>query len=215
MTRVTGADRTDTEAAENRTDPPGSTPRGDRTTRQAALWATVIALPLTLLVGILAATSLAPDPAVDKPTPSPTTAARPQSTAPVEMAAPVLAERPATLCRALLSQLPATLRGLAQRPVTAGPEQNAAYGDPAVTLACGVPAPTFAPEAELWVVNGVCWLPEQRSDGLLLTTVDRAAAIRLSIPAAQSPTLEWAAPVAESIVAAVPSVKNPPSGCLS
>jgi hypothetical protein len=213
MAQVTGADRTDTPAGD-RTDPatPPRPARGDRTTRQAALWATVVALPLTLLVGVLAITQLSPDPPDDAAT-SPTPA-RPQSTAPVEMPAPALADRPATLCRALLSRLPATLRGLNQRPVTAGAEQNAAYGDPAVTLACGVPAPTFAPDAQLWVVNGVCWLPEQGADGLRLTTVDREAPVRLHVPTGQSQTLEWAAPVSESIVSSVPSVPDPPSGCV-
>ena len=40
---------------------------------------------------------------------------------------------------------PATLRDLAARPVTAGPEQNAAYGDPPLTVACGVPGRRSAP----------------------------------------------------------------------
>lgn len=213
-TGTSDSDRESTASAE--ADTPTGSPApgpGDRgTTRQAALWATVVALPLTLIVGVLVFGQLRPGPAATTPTATPT-AARPQSTAPVQMAAPALAERPATVCRALLSQLPATLRGLDQRPVTAGAEQNAAYGDPAVTLACGTQTPNVPPDVELFVVNGVCWLPEQATGTLALTTVDREVPVRLTVPTGQTQTVEWAAPVSESIVASVPSLPKAPGGC--
>ncbi|MGX7670612.1 DUF3515 family protein [Plantactinospora sp. DSM 117369] len=193
---------------------PAGSPTGagpDRTTRQAALWATVVALPLTVLVAVLVFGQLSPDP-VEKPAATPTSAA-PQATTPVQMAAPALAERPATVCRALLSRLPATLRALAQRPVTAGPEQNAAYGDPAITVACGVARPAVPDVPDLWMINKVCWLTEHRDGGLVLTTVDREVPVRLSVPAGQEQTVQWAAPVSESLVASVPSVPDVPTGC--
>ena len=195
------------------TDPGDRTgrPGPDRTTRQAALWATVVALPLTALVAVLVFGQLNPDP-VATPEPSPSSA-RPQSTAPVEMAAPALADRPGTVCRALLSRLPASIRDLGQRPVTAGPEQNAAYGDPALTVSCGVPKPAVAPTADLWMVNKVCWLTEHGDGGLVLTTVDREVPVRLVVPQGQEQTVQWAAPVAESLVASVPSVPDVPTGC--
>ena len=37
------------------------------------------------------------------------------------------------VCRALLAELPPRIRDLRSAPVTAGPEQNAAYGDPPIT----------------------------------------------------------------------------------
>lgn len=184
----------------------------DRTTRQAALWATAIALPFTALVAVLVFGQLSPDP-VARPEPSPTSA-RPQSTAPVQLAAPALDERPATVCRALLSRLPATIRDLRQRPVTAGSEQNAAYGDPALTVACGVPAPVVEPTSDLWVVNKVCWLAAHGDTGLLLTTVDREVPVRLTVPPGQEQTVQWAAPVSEAVVASVLSTPNPPTGCI-
>ncbi|MFY1669078.1 DUF3515 domain-containing protein [Plantactinospora sp. WMMB334] len=183
----------------------------DRTTRQAALWATLVAVPLTVLVALLVFGQLSPDPA-GWPTPNPNSAA-PRVTAPVQMAAPTLAERPATVCRALMSRLPATLRDLDQRPVTAGPEQNAAYGDPAVTLACGVARPVLADVADTWVINRVCWLAEHDNAGLVLTTVDREVPVRLTVPAGQEQTVQWAAPVSETLVASVPSLPDAPASC--
>ncbi|WP_422738741.1 DUF3515 family protein [Micromonospora sp. WMMD729] len=184
----------------------------DRTVRGAALLATVIALPVTLLVAVLAFTKLAPDTPAAAPSPSASTA-RAQSSAPVEMAAPALAERPATVCRALLSQLPPTIRDLTQRPVTAGPEQNAAYGDPALTVACGGTEPAIPATDEVWVVNRVCWHPVEETDVTVLTTVDRETPVTLRVPRTYPQPLQWAAPISSAIVASVPSGGAIPAGC--
>ncbi|SIN37704.1 DUF3515 family protein [Micromonospora cremea] len=192
-------------------DPAADAPAGrDRTLRGAALLATLIALPVTLLVAVLAFTKLSPaEPAA---TPRPTTA-RVQSTAPVEMAAPALAARPATVCRALLSQLPPTIRDLAQRPVTAGPEQNAAYGDPALTVACGGTEPTIPATDEVWTVNRVCWHSVEQGDTTVLTAIDRETPVTVRIPRSYEQPLQWVAPVSSAIVASVPSGGAIPAGC--
>jgi hypothetical protein len=190
----------------------------DRTTRSAATWATAVALPLTALVAALAFFAVRPDDAdgsgrgAADPTPS-ATAPVPQSTAPVPMPAPALSERGAVVCRALLSQLPRTLRELAQRPVTAGPEQNAAYGDPAVTVACGVPAASFPPTDDVWVFGRVCWHTVSTADATVLTSVDREMPVEVTVPRAYDSAAQWTVPLAESIIATVPSLKQFPSGC--
>ncbi|MEU7849156.1 DUF3515 family protein [Micromonospora parva] len=195
------------------TDPAAAAPAGrDRTMRGAALLATAIALPITLLVAVLAFNKLSPDTPAAAPTPSATTA-RVQSTAPVEMAAPALAARPATVCRALLSQLPASIRDLTQRPVTAGPEQNAAYGDPALTVACGGTEPTFPSTDEVWTVNGVCWHLAEQADDAVLSTVDRETLITVRVPGAYEQPLQWLPAISSTIVASVPSGGAIPSGC--
>ncbi|MFG1883412.1 DUF3515 family protein [Micromonospora sp. NPDC049102] len=195
------------------TDPTVDAPAGrDRTVRGAALLATVIALPITVLVAVLAFTKLAPETPAAAPSPSASTT-RAQSSAPVEMAAPALAGRPATVCRALLSQLPQTIRDLTQRPVTAGPEQNAAYGDPALTLACGGTEPTVPATDEVWMVNRVCWHPVEETDVTVLTTVDRETPVTVRIPRSYPQPLQWAAPISSAIVASVPSGGAVPAGC--
>jgi hypothetical protein len=209
------ADGTPEPADGNResTDPAAAAPAGrDRTMRGAALLATVIALPITLLVAVLAFNKLAPSTPAAAPTAS-ATAARAQSTAPVEMAAPALAARPATVCRALLSQLPTSIRDLAQRPVTAGPEQNAAYGDPALTVACGGAEPTFPSTDEVWTVNRVCWHLAEQADAAVLTTVDRETTISVRVPNSYEQPLQWLPTISSTIVASVPSGGAIPSGC--
>ncbi|WP_372444013.1 DUF3515 family protein [Micromonospora antibiotica] len=187
-------------------------PAGDRSTRRAAVWATLVAVPVTVAVAGFTFAKLSPDPPVAAPSASPTTL-RPQSSAPVEMAAPALAERPGVVCRALVSQLPATVRELAQRPVTAGAEQNAAYGDPALTVACGGPEPTVDATADVWTVNGVCWYADERSDATVLTTLDRETAVTVTVPRAYEGPLQWLTPVSDAVVASVPSGGDGPSGC--
>lgn len=195
------------------TDPAAAAPGGrDRTMRGAALLATLVALPITLLVAVLAFNKISPNSPAAAPQPS-ASAPQAQSTAPVEMAAPALAPRPATLCRALLSQLPASIRDRAQRPVTAGPEQNAAYGDPALTVACGGTEPTFPSTDEVWTVNRVCWHLAEQADATVLTTVDRETLITVRLPRAYEQPLQWLPAISSTIVASVPSGGAIPSGC--
>ncbi|MCM0677320.1 DUF3515 domain-containing protein [Micromonospora phytophila] len=200
-----------TDSAQSReTDP--QKPTSDRTTRRAALIATLVALPVTVLVAGLAFAGLSPDEPAATPSPTATTA-RAQSTAPVEMAAPALPERPAVLCRALLSQLPPTVKDLQQRPVTAGPEQNAAYGDPALTLTCGGAEPTVGATDDVWLVNKVCWYAKEETDATVLTTVDRETAVAVRVPRSYGQALQWVSPISDTIVASVPSAAPVPTGC--
>jgi hypothetical protein len=201
------------DSPQTRTEPEAPARGGrDRTTRQAALLATLIALPITVAVAGFTFAKLSPDEPAAAPAPSPT-AARPQSTAPVELAAPTLAERPATVCRALVSQLPPTVRDLAQRPVTAGPEQNAAYGDPALTVACGVTEPSVPATDDVWMINKVCWYAVEQSGATVLTTVDREAAVQVTVPRAYEQPLQWLSPISDAIVASIRSGGDVPAGC--
>ncbi|RGC69948.1 hypothetical protein C5N14_05940 [Micromonospora sp. MW-13] len=202
--RTDGADKTD-----GRTQGPA---RRNRTNRSAALVATLVAVPVTVAVAGFTFAKLTPDTPAAEPGPS-ATSARPQSTAPVEMAAPKLAERPEIVCRALTSQLPPTVRDLAQRPVTAGPEQNAAYGDPALTVACGGDEPTPGSTDDVWVVNKVCWYAVEGPDATVLTTLDRETAVRVTVPHSYGSALQWVSPIADVVVASVPSGGAVPAGC--
>jgi hypothetical protein len=150
----------------------------------------------------------------DEPKAAPATSApAPQATTPVPMTAPALTPRAATLCRALLSQLPQTVRDRAQRPVTAGTEQNAAFGDPAITLACGIPAPTYPPTDLVSLLDKVCWHDVQTPDATVLTTVDREVTIQVTVPKAYEAAGQWAIVFSNPIIETVPKLPSPPAGC--
>jgi hypothetical protein len=184
----------------------------DPVSRSAALIAALVAVPVALIVGVvtfaLLSGGLRDAPETAAPDPS-----APVPTTPVEMAAPPLTEREEVVCRALLSQLPPVLDGLPQRPVTAGPEQNAAYGEPPITVACGGPPPRYAPTDELHPWSGVCWHPAETPDATVWTTLDREVPVRVTVPAAyEGPfqhVLEFSTPIAETIR----SADTAPSGC--
>lgn len=191
-----------------RTDPPA---RRDPVTRTAALWATAVAVPVALLAGWLLLSSATGRPAA-APSPSATPGVR--STAPVAMPAPTLAGAAAGVCRTLLVNLPGQLRDLPRRRVGAGPEQNAAYGDPPVTVACGSAPAVVRPTDLLFVANGICWHTLQVDGAAVLTTVDRTVPVRVTVPAPYGQPVQWANGFAAAVTGAVPrSTAAVPTGC--
>jgi hypothetical protein len=184
----------------------------DQATRGAARTAALIAVPIALLAGVLAFWGLGGfnGNAQAGASASP----GPQATGSVPMAAPALPDQQATVCRALLAQLPDQIRDRTRRPVSAGPEQNAAYGDPAITLACAPgPAPSIAPTAEVYVLSGVCWYSVSGKQASTWTTVDRQVPVTVTVPASYDAPGQWVTEFSAPIVAAVPSIQNPPTGC--
>jgi hypothetical protein len=209
-----------------KTRPETQPPAPDRTMRTAAIWATVVAVPVALLVGFLiftkvtpAARSAAPAPSVTQPAILPA--------APVRMAAPELAARPAEVCLAVTSQLPAKVRDLAARKVSAGPEQNAAWGEPALTVACGVTQPEMCAsldqtgsgcvpmDTELMNMNRVCWFADEQPDATTFTTMDREVAVRVTVPKQYAQPAQWANEFSDVVVKTDKSITaGVPSGCV-
>jgi hypothetical protein len=198
----------------------------DRTRRTAALWATVVAVPVAVLVGVLMFTQVIrhAEPSA-QPTAAATTPAAVPST-PVRMAAPKLSARAAEVCLAVTSQLPAKLRDLPAREVTAGPEQNAAYGEPPITVACGVAQPTMCAsldatgdcvplDTELLNMNSVCWYAKQGASANVFTTMDREQAVQVTIPSTYQQAAQWANEFSDLIVETDRSITaGVPSGCV-
>jgi hypothetical protein len=129
------------------------------------------------------------------------------------MPAPPLADRPATVCRALLSRLPDALRDRQRRPVTSGPEQNAAYGDPAITLACGGPAASVDPAALVYPLSGVCWYAVEGPNATVWTTVDREVPVTVTVPKGYTQPGQWVIEFSPAVATAVPKSTSKPTGC--
>lgn len=185
----------------------------DADSRAAARTATLIALPLALIAGGLAfwlLGGLGGGNGGKKAAGSPS----PQPTSTVRMPAPSLAATPTTVCRGLIAQLPGTIRSAKRRPVSAGAEQNAAYGQPALRVACGVAAPKVASTATVYQLSGVCYLATKQRDGSSVwTTVDRKVPVAITVPASYSGAGQWAAEFSDPIAGSVPSSDTAPSGC--
>jgi hypothetical protein len=172
----------------------------------AARVATLVALPVALIIGVVSFWWLGGFGGNEaKP--------RPQSTAAVPMAAPSLDEARATACRTLVTHLPDALRDRHRRPVTAGAEQNAAYGDPAITMACGVPPVTLPTGADVYLLSGVCWYSQPEGDGSAWTTVDRDVPVRVTLPGSYSAPGQWVIEFSGPVTAALPRAATVPPGC--
>jgi hypothetical protein len=185
----------------------------DEVTRGAARLAALIAVPIALVVGGLSFWALDRSNA-GAATPDASASARPQSTAPVAMPAPALADGPATVCRALIAQLPNQIQTLSRRPVTAGTEQNAAYGDPAITVACDPgPQPSIPPTAELWGLSNVCWYEQTGKDATVWTTVDRQLPVRVTVPSGYDQPGQWVTEFSAPVAATQGATADTPSGC--
>ena len=198
-------------------------------TRSAAIWATLIAVPVTVLAAVLLFTFLADRSdavradADRSDAGSPATSPAPpavQSTTPVTMAAPALSARASAVCRSLVSKLPPAVRDRPAREVAAGSAQNAAYGDPAITVACGARKPVVADEALLMnmksMVAGegyVCWYTEQKADATVWTTVNREIPVQVTVPSAYEPAAQWANEFSDAVLAAVKPRTDVPAGC--
>jgi hypothetical protein len=180
--------------------------------RGAARAATLVAVPLAavvLLVSVLVYGGFGSD----EPAPA--------ATDPVTMAQRDLTPETLAACQQLVAKLPTTLGTRNQRPVTAGEEQNAAYGDPPVTLECGTDMPTVGATDE--VVNlaapgadsGVCWHPIDGDNRTVWTTVDRQIPVTVTVPGPPDGAAQSVVPFSQAIGENLPPRGAPeiPSGC--
>jgi hypothetical protein len=204
---------------------PPTANRTEPTTRSAALLAAAIAAPIALVAGLLIFWKFLPSDTTATPAPS-ASAPVVVPTTPVQMAAPKLDTRTAQVCLAVTSQLPATLRGLPGRKVTAGPEQNAAWGEPPITVACGITQPTMCErvdgghpgcvplDATMYAMNGVCWWGQDGPASNVFTTMDREVAVQVTVPSSYNQAAQWANEFSDPVVKTVKSkTSGVPTGC--
>ena len=187
-------------------------PPRDPAIRAAARTAALIAVPLALVAGLVVFWLLN---RLQEPAQQPASApsATPQRTDPVAVAAPPLGEPAATVCRSLVSRLPDRLRDRVRRPVLAGSEQAAAYGDPPITVSCGVPGSTVPLGEQPFTLSGVCWYGAVGPTDAVLSTQDRTVPIVVTIPRAYTEPGQWVIEFSGPIVSSVPAITPPPAGC--
>lgn len=103
--------------------------------------------------------------------------------APVTIDDPAPVGEVADICAALLAELPEEVLGAVPRETTS--EWARAWGDPPITLVCGVPKPAeLEPTSPCLEINGVGWFEQQGSNGgTVWTTIGRPAFVRVGVPA--------------------------------
>jgi hypothetical protein len=182
-------------------------------TRSAALVSAAIAIPIALIAGLVAFLVLhgqVNSDAAAAPSPSASASA---DTGPVPIPAPSLSAAHRQMCLAFVAALPTALRKtLPIRHVSAGPEQNAAFGTPPITAECGATEPAVSPTDEIYPISGVCWYAATAQSATVFTTLDRVVPVEITIPNTYSAPAQWANEFRNAIIVALPS-KTTPYNC--
>jgi hypothetical protein len=122
----------------------------------------------------------------------------------VAIADPDPAPSAVALCRSLMAELPEEVLDEGRRRVEPG-SLSAAWGNPTITLRCGVPRPpTLAAGSPCFEVNSVGWFAEEASGGYLFTTIGRAVFVEVGVPAAYAPEATALVDLADAVSEHVP-----------
>jgi hypothetical protein len=90
-------------------------------------------------------------------------------------------------CTGLMADLPERVLDQDRREARPG-VFSAAWGDPVITLRCGVTKPPgLTPASPCLEANGVGWFDEEAEGGRLYTTIGRRTYVELAVPTAYAP----------------------------
>jgi hypothetical protein len=105
-----------------------------------------------------------------------------------------------------MAHLPDMLAGQQSRETDPSSDLTAAWGDPAITVRCGVPQPAaLTPGAQLFEIDGVDWFTEQIDAGYVFTTYRREANVEVTVPDDYSPESGPVTELSGSVKDAIPA----------
>lgn len=115
-------------------------------------------------------------------------------------------------CAALTKAAPQLVDGEKRRDTSPASPLTAAWGEPAITLRCGVPEPAilrpgsknYDPTAEDGYFNGVAWLIEKTDGGYRFTAVQRAVYVEVDVPNAYLPQTSAVIDLSPAVIKAIP-----------
>ena len=115
-------------------------------------------------------------------------------------------------CANLKADLPEQVLGNNTTATTPWSSLTTAWGDPAIVLRCGVPAPAaLTPTSQLITIDGVAWFPEQLERGYLFTTYGLSLNVEVSVPSAYAPEADALTEISRSIAESIPAASPSPS----
>ena len=111
------------------------------------------------------------------------------------------------VCTTLLGDLPTTVLENERRKAVPG-RFSATWGDPPITLRCGVEKPPkLTATSECFEVNGVGWFAEQTASGYLFTTIGRTTYVEVGVPSDYAPEANALVDLAAAVSEHDPSLK--------
>jgi hypothetical protein len=134
----------------------------------------------------------------------------PKADGPVDVAVPIVPDpRERAACATLIAALPDEVDPGVERRQVRDDALTAAWGDPPVTLMCGVAAPD-RPEEPV-IVNGVSWTVRDIGPGFQWTTSGRLVSVAVQIPDAYENGVEIVNPLSGPVAQALPAVSPSPA----
>jgi hypothetical protein len=113
------------------------------------------------------------------------------------------------LCAALKGSLPDEVLGQTTTATKPTSSFATAWGNPAIVVRCGVPEPAaLTPTSQLLTVDGVDWLPEPLSSGILFTSVGRTVNVEVAVPAAYAPEASALPEISPAVAEVIPPVED-------
>lgn len=117
----------------------------------------------------------------------------------VDVTAPTPTAADRDRCAALVTALPDQVVQASRRTVSA-PTLTAAWGDPPITLRCGVPKPpSLTAASECAEVDGVGWYAQRAARGYVFTTIGRPVFVELAVPSHYAPEAGALTDVADAV----------------
>lgn len=106
---------------------------------------------------------------------------------PVQQQAPTPDAAARQLCAEVMANLPSHVLDQPRRDSEPA-DLTAAWGDPPISLRCGVDKPPgLTPASECFEVNRVGWYAEEGVGGMVFTTIGRPVYVEVGVPTAYAP----------------------------
>ena len=108
-----------------------------------------------------------------------------------------------------MSELPRTVADQPERDTDPESPLTAAWGDPAITVRCGVPDPAaLTPISQLITVNDVDWFPEELSSSYVFTSYERETNVEVTVPDDYAPEIGPVTELSDVVADTVAKTKN-------
>ena len=117
------------------------------------------------------------------------------------VAVPSPAPEVAAACTQLVQALPDKVLDAKRRKTSPESPLTTAYGDPPITVTCGVTPPAGMAEAQsqCFQVNGVGWFAKEVTNGVIFTTIGRALYFEVAVPSKYAPEANALTDVSDAV----------------
>ena len=115
----------------------------------------------------------------------------------------------AAACATLDTNVPSSILTAVRRKTDPEATTTAAWGDPPITLRCGVARPaSLIATSTLITVDGIDWYAEERSAGYVFTTIGLVANIEVAVPDVYAPETSVLPDLGPAITESVPPMAS-------